>query len=444
MKSFLLALFLPLVALAQPSYGPYPVPGGGGGGTQTNINLNTIVGGGLDGQVVLRSPGGTLVVTNAGTFLGYGALTNQNAFILDGDSRAKSDNGGATTIQAALTNSYLVGSQWTFITNNGLGGQLCSDTVIAWPAFINNYKTFTASGSGTNVVVIDLAGINDIVAFASGTTVGSNYSRLMWLQKQSNCVVVAVGISPAFGLTDSQMGALKVANDIIFASSNWTYYVPAHLLVPPPPKSGMWADNIHNNTAGNDRIAAYVNYAFLAGQYNRTWFYGFLDTPSAQSTGSAVDSTGQGSSVFGVGGTPSLHLAHSSGNNAFGITPFGDTEYFEWNSASGTLALAGNIKFALTPSNTVFSQGVTSTVSNKLAPVAITFPNTTVNWTNPVNCTIQLYINNSAITGTAIKKNGTTIFTVLTGTSTINLQVGEYFSETYTVGTPTATWSPAL
>lgn len=388
---FLVILFVNLVAYSQPGGYPYGGPGivtiGGGisssgsslpadaagvltndgvggkgwlslssigGASQTNINLNTIVGGGIDGQVVLRSPGGTFIVTNSGALIGYGMFTNQNAYILDGDSRAKSDNGGATTIQSSLSN-YLVGSNWKFITNNGLGGQLVSSAVTAWPSFILDYKTFTASASGTNVIVIDLAGINDIVAFGSGTTVGSNYSRLMWLQKQSNCVVVAVGISPAYGLTDTQMANLKIANDIIFASSNWTYYIPAQLMIPPPPKSGMWADNIHNNSTGNDRIAFYINSAFLAGAYNKSWFYGFLDTPSAQSTGSAVDSTGQASSVFGVGSTTAIHIVSSSGANAWGNTAFGDTIYEEWNPAGAGLSFtAGNLRAAKTPTNTFF------------------------------------------------------------------------------------------
>lgn len=86
--------------------------------------------------------------------------------------------------------------------------------------------------------------------------------------------------------------------------------------------------------------------------------------------------------------------------------------------------------------------GLGTTRSNLLAPTALSFPATTVNWTNPINTSIIVSIDNSAVTGTAIKKNGTTIFSSITGDASVGLQPGEYFSQTYTIGTPTATWYP--
>lgn len=89
-----------------------------------------------------------------------------------------------------------------------------------------------------------------------------------------------------------------------------------------------------------------------------------------------------------------------------------------------------------------FTNGVASYRTNLNAPVAFTFPNTTVNYTNPLNCNVTIMIDNSAVTGTAIKVNGTTVFTSITGDATLMLQPGEYFSETYTIGTPTGTYKP--
>jgi hypothetical protein len=86
------------------------------------------------------------------------------------------------------------------------------------------------------------------------------------------------------------------------------------------------------------------------------------------------------------------------------------------------------------------SNGVSSLRSNTLALTAMTFPGSTVGWPNPLDCTIQVYINNAGITLSAIKKNGSTIFT--SGNATLLLQPGESFSETYTVGTPSATYAP--
>lgn len=86
--------------------------------------------------------------------------------------------------------------------------------------------------------------------------------------------------------------------------------------------------------------------------------------------------------------------------------------------------------------------GISTRLSNTLAPTSITFPATTVNWTNTFAFNIEMYVDNPTVTGTAFNKNGTTIFTSLAGDITLQLQPGEYFSETYTVGTPTGKWSP--
>jgi hypothetical protein len=80
--------------------------------------------------------------------------------------------------------------------------------------------------------------------------------------------------------------------------------------------------------------------------------------------------------------------------------------------------------------------------SNAVASASITFPNTTVNWTNPVNMPIILYIDNSGVTGSLVKKNGQQVFSSLVGDVTLHLKPGDYFSETYTVGTPSARWEP--
>jgi hypothetical protein len=103
------------------------------------------------------------------------------------------------------------------------------------------------------------------------------------------------------------------------------------------------------------------------------------------------------------------------------------------------LDVAGNIASS---SIGLFTNGVASYRSNTIAPAAFTFPATTVNWTNPLSVNIQVYIDNSGVTGTSIKKNGGQIFQLMTGPATIGLQPGEYFSETYSVGTPVGTYSP--
>lgn len=89
-----------------------------------------------------------------------------------------------------------------------------------------------------------------------------------------------------------------------------------------------------------------------------------------------------------------------------------------------------------------FPFGTASLRSNALASAAITFPATTVKWTNTFGMNIVLYIDNSGVTGTATVKNNQQIFSSLVGDVTLLLKSGDYFSETYTIGTPTARWEP--
>lgn len=81
-------------------------------------------------------------------------------------------------------------------------------------------------------------------------------------------------------------------------------------------------------------------------------------------------------------------------------------------------------------------------VSNLLAPSAITFPATTVNWTNTTGRTVSVFIDNSGVTGSATKINGTQVYSSLVGDIFFILQPNETFSETYTIGTPSGKIKP--
>jgi hypothetical protein len=74
-----------------------------------------------------------------------------------------------------------------------------------------------------------------------------------------------------------------------------------------------------------------------------------------------------------------------------------------------------------------------------LTPQTFPFPGTTVNWTNIYPSPVNVFIDNTGITGTAIKKNGVQYYGSVPSV-TLPLNPGEYFSETYTVGTPVGSW----
>lgn len=90
----------------------------------------------------------------------------------------------------------------------------------------------------------------------------------------------------------------------------------------------------------------------------------------------------------------------------------------------------------------IATNGFYSLKSTAAGPTAITFPATTVNWTNANAFNIAMYIDNGGVTGTAVKKNGTQVFSSLTGDCTLMMKPGDFFSETYTLGTPVGNWEP--
>lgn len=88
------------------------------------------------------------------------------------------------------------------------------------------------------------------------------------------------------------------------------------------------------------------------------------------------------------------------------------------------------------------ADGVASHKSNLAAPTSITFPASGDDWTNPESFNVEVYIDNAGVTGTIVKKNGSQIYSTFVGNIRIGLQPGETFSETYTVGTPSAVYFP--
>lgn len=92
----------------------------------------------------------------------------------------------------------------------------------------------------------------------------------------------------------------------------------------------------------------------------------------------------------------------------------------------------------------ISTNGFASYTNNAAALNSITFPATTVNWTNTNPFNIVMYIDNTGVTGTVVKKNVTTIASsVLAGDIiTLLMKPGDYFSETYSLGTPIGKWEP--
>lgn len=88
------------------------------------------------------------------------------------------------------------------------------------------------------------------------------------------------------------------------------------------------------------------------------------------------------------------------------------------------------------------TNAIASYLSNGVASAAITFPATTATWTNTFGYNIVLYVDNTGVTATAVAKNGQQIFGVPAVNTTLLLKPNDFFSQTYSAGTPTARWEP--
>lgn len=143
------------------------------------------------------------------------------------------------------------------------------------------------------------------------------------------------------------------------------------------------------------------------------WIWGFQDN-----AGTPLDNFPAADFVF-VPQTPGVANAIPGIVSGYGIGVAFTT--------NGTVLAYGG--FAAYTANNGKSTGLTSIA---------TFPATTTTWTNTTTTSITVYINNASVTGTATSVNGVQIFGTLLGDVTITLKPGDYFSETYTVGTPSA------
>jgi hypothetical protein len=221
----------------------------------------------------------------------------------------------------------------------------------------------------------------------------------------------------------------------------------------------LWGDNIFSN-----KMSAMAMMSANAGSYISTFSQGFETNLLWQSV--ALDAlqsapqlqndytTNQGSAWLKplVNGRFAVYLENESTNSSTNIlitlppVPLYSAGWNltnVWNGSSlgnftgsftTNLPVGGSFFGILTP--------LMGSVSNTLAPASITFPATTVNWTNTFGVAITLYIDNTAVTGTSLSINGGVVFSGLSLDETITLQSGDFFSEAYTIGTPTAKWHP--
>lgn len=397
--------------------------------------------------VFLSAPNESVFVNNIGALDVNNGITNKNGNVqLLGPVQLPAQ----TASRALVTDgSQVIGSSATTATELGYVSGVTSaiqtqinakgvgDAVLANNQTFSGNDTFsgllratnTVNGSGTvfsngvpivisnNVVVAGISTNGHLSVMLSGTNlvsihaVGNTNSGIMFDAANTNDTVLT-----------------SMGTNIIRASSN--SFTLFHGLTFPT-----------NNTFATDTVQ-FTNGA--SGFVTLTNFgVGIVTSKPGQTTSNLV-------AIFGdLAGNTQLNLNSTVGtfstirflvsNVTRGYLAMG-TSGFEWDSANGTPNstwdnTTGNASFKGTITAT---NGLTSTVSNATV-FTFTMPATTVNFTNTNGVSWAYFIDNTAVTGTAIKKNGIQIFSGLSTDVTILLRANETFSETYTVGTPTLT-----
>lgn len=224
-----------------------------------------------------------------------------------------------------------------------------------------------------------------------------------------------------------------------------------------PPTSGL---NVSNSTA-----AAGVSIG-TNGQINASSIIRSGSSINAGTSVSAVTSVkaGQGTSggfftsLGGIvcnasGGDGVLAVTDFNTGATFNLLAFGGftAAYPSLKRSGGDLKLSdgagtGTTNNFFVPGITSSTNGLASFARNLLAPISITVGASPFNWTNSAASsgggtnTVVVYVDGLSVTG-SLAQNGTTVFGSI-GQNTLIMQPGEYFTLTYTLGTPTATFKP--
>lgn len=356
--------------------------------------------------VITNGPGGIVLSNNALNTVSVNGNTN-------------------TYVQMNLQNSNAgtnASGDIVITSNNG------NDTTNYWDMFYNSsiYSAAVHPGlfggagdagflyGGSNNIIVEALGLSSQTLFVNGGTtnvtlqVSNGYVNVVGT---FNVNGAAVGGSASTNLIALQVQGLTVTTNLTMTNTGMPYAV-------------TWATN------GDLTL-------------NST---GLITSHFIPSTGAFTNSgniQGSSLSIRAPFGSLDFGFSYTMGNQNGGGMVW-TLPAIVWNGTSLQISTTTGlwVTNAVNCNTLKATNGITSLASNLLAPASISFPATTVPWTNTFGKNIIICIDNGTVTGTAITKNGTTLFTSVTGDAIVLLQPGEYFSETYTVGSPSAKWYP--
>jgi len=327
---------------------------------------------------------------------------------------ASGDGGGLTNLNAGVVKGYTN----TLDKVNDAAGTLFPQRVSYPTNIVQANGRAIAYVAGGNVVTSTNNAFAGIWPHTQIQCTNGLQLEIYAISNANNAIVVQMGSGPIVQKISTSMGY----------STNWNFNTPFELST----------DNGGNFPGGRDQNGGFrqnVN----AGGYMTI----FDCTPTTLPRSSYYGLIAEGSTPFPVSNGKYAWMLGSSGPtwespNIVCIDLLASPNALLIGTNSVVIATFG---FA-TPQTLLATNGVSGLRSNLLAWTSFTFPNSTVNWTNPLQCSIMVKIDNTGVTGTALKINGTQVTASIVGDETVPLQANEYFSETFTVGTPTGKYHP--
>jgi len=212
----------------------------------TNANLTALAG--------LNGTGLTNVMGYSGYF-----TSGPVRLVPIGDSLTAGSS-ATTNYPYFLTNrGYITQANWVVPTNVGVANRQISQILSAY--YTNDIQYLKPSG-GTNAIAMLWAGVNDVQGNNwSGETTFGHWSNLVVQMRADGFKILAITVTPAATHTSSNVVAIMRYNEMIRDSPLWDWLYDAANEMPAPPVDTFYADSIHFNDAGYDRVARGVNRA---------------------------------------------------------------------------------------------------------------------------------------------------------------------------------------
>jgi hypothetical protein len=344
-----------------------------------------------------------------------------------------------------------------------------TNIIIAQNVFMNVGHGISINGTTRNHITIEFntisltnpPGYNWIYAFGTWTSTGSIFTNITIIGNNVSWNSNGTGTASALNFYNAT-GILCVYNKIDARLGNYFGNCTGVVVDNNFDLVGNYRSDINNPTLGGTSIASaginlmanpsvivtngssqpvtFNTNVTINGTLNYSNMVARLLAGTGISTSTVNTSTGQVVTVNANAQTNSIIY------DSFSIT---NTSATNWASlavtSSNAVISVHGVNVGILQTNGIFNvpNGISSTVSNKLAAVTIASGVTSLNWTNTTPRNVVFYVQN--LTGD-VSYNGSTLFNnLIKSGATVILQPNEYVSVNITVGSGTsftARWHP--